>query len=183
VGERRVPVPPFPRAPTEPQRVSGKRAHTPTLHFYLDTTAQMTVISRLMSHLTGQVKGDRLPETEVMSLLSNSEIPNPKWSSLGAEWSRRGGSNDPLTRVRPCAWAGLAEGSPEVGWAQEGNAWGKLCNYDYITTVMNNQGLCAWGRPNCYSERNMNKIKTTPFLQNGVVRSFRINTIVPGEGI
>jgi hypothetical protein len=46
-----------------------------------------------------------------------------------------------LKRVCPSARAGLAEGPPEVGWGQEGNVWGNLYNYYYITIVMKNRAV------------------------------------------
>jgi hypothetical protein len=78
----------------------------------------------------------------MMVLLSKSEIPNPKPQIQNVQaWGRSGrevaAATIRLKRVRPPALAGFAEGSPEVGWGQGGNAWGKLCIYVCITIMMN----------------------------------------------
>src|SRR5207245_7499033 len=93
----------------------------------------------------GQCKGDRLQGPEVLSLLSKSEIPDPKWSSLATEAREAAPAMVLLKRVRPSARAGLAEGLPAVG-RQDRSASGKLCNYYYITVLINNN-LRFDGRP------------------------------------
>jgi hypothetical protein len=110
-------------------------------------TAKMNVISRQMSHLTGQVKGDRLQGTDMMSLLSKSEIPSPRWPSLGTEVREAAAAAILLKRVRPSAWAELAEGPPAAGAGQERKAWGKLFNYYYIAILMNKDLPSAGGPP------------------------------------
>jgi hypothetical protein len=99
----------------------------------------------------GQVEADRLKGTDVLSLLSKSEIPNPN----GQAWGRRGreaaGPMMLLKRARSSARAGLAEGSPAVGWGQGGNAGGKLCNYDYTIIVKDNYLDYAGGPRPFYS--------------------------------
>jgi hypothetical protein len=105
----------------------------------------MTVVSRRMSRLTGRVKGDRLQGIDVMSLLSKSERPSPKWPSLGPEAREAAAATMLLKRVRPCAWAGLAEGSPEAGAGQDRKACGKLCNYCYVAITMDNNFGYAGG--------------------------------------
>jgi hypothetical protein len=81
-----------------------------------------------------------------MSLLSKSEMPSPKWPSLAGGGREVAAATVRLKRVRPAVWAGLAEGAREVESGQEGNAWGKLCNYYYITILMNNSFRLARGR-------------------------------------
>jgi hypothetical protein len=59
-----------------------------------------------------------------MFLLSKSEIPSPKRQIQNRQAWGRGGCEAAaatllLTRVRPSACVGLAQGSPEVGWGPE----------------------------------------------------------------
>jgi hypothetical protein len=63
-----------------------------------------------------------------MFLPSKGEIPSPKWPSLGTEAREEAAATILLKRVRPSAWAGLAEGSSEAGPGQGGNALRRLYN-------------------------------------------------------
>jgi hypothetical protein len=117
----------------------------------------MTVISRLISRLSTEVAGDGLQRTEVMSLLSKSEMSSPKPQfQNGQAWGRGGREATAATillkTVRPSACVGLAEGSCEVGWGQGLNAWGKLCNYYNITIVMNKPGRSAEASPAIFTQ-------------------------------
>jgi hypothetical protein len=111
-------------------------------------------LSLLAPGLPAQVR------TPVMSLLSKSEIPNPKWPSLDTEAREAAAATTLLKRARPSAWAELAEGSPEAGSGQGGNAWGKLersgsgagwsfCSGSVLTADFAFQQERRWGRQSC----------------------------------
>jgi hypothetical protein len=108
--------------------------------------------------------------------VSTFQIPNPNGQAGGRSGREAAAAAILLKRVRPCARAGFAEGSRQVGSGQDGDAWSKPCNYYSIMIVMKIPFCSAGGpRANSYSERNTKKIKLAPFLQNEVVSPFRIN--------
>jgi hypothetical protein len=85
-----------------------------------------------MSRLNGQVKEDWLQGTEVISLLSKSEITNPNGQVLRRSGGEAGAATILSKRVRAARWAGLAEGQPAVGFGTRGER-SELFNPDDIT--------------------------------------------------